>query len=587
MACVLAAAQAEEPPQEPVGGKAAPAPPPQMPQASPAPHRAPPPRPPSSAYHKPLLLFAITEALARAAHVLMLLMGYRPTRQGRFSCWVAPPLEGGAAAGAGGGVLSPPTSPMGGPWASLGGGGGRRHSTSEAVAGAVHQAADAVHHAAEHALDATLTGVSAAAAVVAAQHPHGVAPPVAPRAGSPLALRPVAPPTPTLAAPAAAPRATELSGAANASGGALRRRHKADSASDYAGRAAPAEAATQAAVEAAEADAEVRLLSPFRLAAARPSSPAGGDDGGPADSAGSAAGGHRRGGTRPDVPVVFLHGVGFDKCLGGTAAGAGGARNERVHACSDTASLRGACSGSTCSAPAAPACCCCSPTARPPSLPMADTPRPRPLPRPPHPAARVLPYLHLVREMQQACGQTPFFMVEVRGVAERGRRPSPTPPALPAHPGHRHVAAAGSADRRDCMDLPAACRCPTWRCGCAGRRGRWMTWRMQVGGRGRAPRGVPPDVGGQYLRMDAPVQHSAAAFHCVRAGKLCGCIPAAAAAAAAAVLPHRSQRRARASFSKPRPAPPRPAPPHLQSRRFCGGTATAGAAWWATRTEPL
>jgi hypothetical protein len=62
----------------------------------------------------------------------------------------------------------------------------------------------------------------------------------------------------------------------------------------------------------------------------------------PADSAGSV--GHAAvaaaapPGTRPDVPIVFLHGVGFG----------------------------------------------------------------------------VLPYLHLVRQLQQACGQTPFLLVEVR-----------------------------------------------------------------------------------------------------------------------------------------------------------------------------
>ena len=138
------------------------------------------------AYHKPLLLFLLTEAAARAAQLLLLLMGFRPAWQGRFTYWHAPPLAGSAAAGggadkaAGEGPLSPlsprPLSPLS-PASRL-----RRRSTAgEAVGAAVHHAADAVHHAAEHALHDILTVTSAAAAAVAAQHPHGP-PPLSPRA---------------------------------------------------------------------------------------------------------------------------------------------------------------------------------------------------------------------------------------------------------------------------------------------------------------------------------------------------------------------------------------------------------------------
>lgn len=123
---------------------------------------------PLRAYHKPLVLFALTELAARTAHVLMWLMGFRPGHEGGFSCWHAPPLSPTPPGAA---TLSPPMSPVGArrpPGLSL-----RRHSTSEAVAGVVH-------HAAEHALDATLTVTSAAAAVVAAQHPHGGPAPLSP-----------------------------------------------------------------------------------------------------------------------------------------------------------------------------------------------------------------------------------------------------------------------------------------------------------------------------------------------------------------------------------------------------------------------
>lgn len=315
---------------------------------------------PLRAHHKPLAMFALTELLARAAHVLMFLMGFRPGRQGRFTYWHAPPLAGKAAAFAEAQLpLSPPLSPA--PRrgvATL-----RRHSTSEVVA-------EAVHHAAEHALDATLAVTSTAAAVVAAQHPHGLATPLSPRTLPPSAAHRSASPgllrspgmaavsaeraassPPGLVLPEAAVAADGLGGAA--AGSSLRRRAKNDSAADYAlvdYAAAAAEAenervepATEAA--AAEADAEVRLAaSPFRLPALEVPRAS------PADSAGSVGGGsvgvpaaRGAGGTRPDVPVVFLHGVGFG----------------------------------------------------------------------------VLPYLHLVRDIQQACSSTPVLMVEVPHVALR------------------------------------------------------------------------------------------------------------------------------------------------------------------------
>lgn len=301
------------------------------------------------AYHKPLVLFALTELAARTAHVLMWLMGFRPGHEGGFSCWHAPPLSPTPPGAA---TLSPPMSPVGArrpPGLSL-----RRHSTSEAVAGVVH-------HAAEHALDATLTVTSAAAAVVAAQHPHGGPAPLSPRPQSPLSPRSQSPlfgpaPSPApqhvasparplpvaaaAAAPVAAPApAGQESGAAVAAAVAQpqqsRRRNKGDSATDFAGALL---------VEPAAAD-------PAEAAAPAPAGPAPAAASSPADSASSGAGSGSGGAaaasrgeaaaagatTRPDVPVVFLHGVGFG----------------------------------------------------------------------------VLPYLHLVRDMQHACGATPFFMVEV------------------------------------------------------------------------------------------------------------------------------------------------------------------------------
>lgn len=315
------------------------------------------------AYHKPLFMFGLTELLARAAHFLMYLMGFRPGRQGHFTYWHAPPLAGKAAAAAGAAQLplSPPLSP-----APLRGAGAlRRHSTSEVVAGAVHHAAGAVHNAAEHALDATLTVTSTAAAVVAAQHPHGQPTPLSPQARRPSSPAPLRSPgmasapaaraassPPGLVLPEAAVAAHSAgvlaTGAAEAAAGSsLRRRAKNDSAAEFVLAAAAdaaagseredgqVEAATEAAAPASDAEVCV-AASPFRLA------PLETPRASPSDSAGSvgAAAAGAAGGTRPDVPVVFLHGVGFG----------------------------------------------------------------------------VLPYLHLVRDIQQACANTPVLMVEVRGV---------------------------------------------------------------------------------------------------------------------------------------------------------------------------
>lgn len=145
-----------------------------------------------------------------------------------------------------------------------------------------------------------------------------------------------------------------------------RRLHKGDSATDYidsssggngtllagaeeaaaaaeeaAAAAGDEEPTTEAAAVSADAEVQVHLLSPFQLAPLElPLPTAANNASRPADSAGSGAG---TGGTRPDVPVVFLHGVGFG----------------------------------------------------------------------------VLPYLHMVRDMQRACPNTPFLMVEVPHVALR------------------------------------------------------------------------------------------------------------------------------------------------------------------------
>jgi hypothetical protein len=131
------------------------------------------------------------------------------------------------------------------------------------------------------------------------------------------------------------------------------RRRKGDSAADFSGgdllAAAAVERATEPAaaaagseeyedVAAAAANGQRSPFGAFRLSpleAAAPSGPAP-SSASPTDSASAAAGEGR--GTRPDVPIVFIHGVGFG----------------------------------------------------------------------------VLPYLHIVREIQHACANTPVIMLEVR-----------------------------------------------------------------------------------------------------------------------------------------------------------------------------
>lgn len=160
---------------------------------------------------------------------------------------------------------------------------------------------------------------------------------------------------PEAAVPADDGTVTGISGAGAveaAAGPSLRRRTKNDAAADYmladaAAAAAGAESVgAEPATEAAAAanDGLVHVApSPFRLAPLELPGPSPSDSagsmGGAAAAHGAAAG---SGGTRPDVPVVFLHGVGFG----------------------------------------------------------------------------VLPYLHLVRDIQQACSSTPLLMVEV---SVRGR----------------------------------------------------------------------------------------------------------------------------------------------------------------------
>lgn len=266
----------------------------------------------------------------------MLLMGFRPARQHGFTYWHSRPrspaaLDSAAAAAA---ALSPPMSPV-----------LRRRSTGDTgAAQAAHKAPGAVHQAAEQALDATLSVTSAAAAVVAAQHPHGGPSPLSPRVHSAAGYEPAltaacSAPAASLdwgrqgSAAAAASGQTDGRATAAASATSPRRRNKGDSASDFHNGPLADAAAAAAAAAATQAGAP---LPPLHTA---PSAS-------PADSAGSGAGGGelgaaaaaaREGSTRSDVPVVFLHGVGFG----------------------------------------------------------------------------VLPYLHLVRGIQQACESTPVIMVEV------------------------------------------------------------------------------------------------------------------------------------------------------------------------------
>ncbi|PRW60464.1 expressed protein isoform A [Chlorella sorokiniana] len=296
---------------------------------------------PLRAYHKPLFMFLLTEAAARAAQLLLLLMGFRPGRQGRFTYWhVRPP--GALADSTPLSPLSPlspkPVSPPAPRGRSLRPNLRRRSTAGEAMGAALHHAAGAVHHAAEHALDDIVAVTSSAAAVVAAQHPHGPSP-LSPRALSPLPVSPRTAssldncslpaelPARLASAPAAVPAAPAADSAPAAAEGesAPRRRVKGDSAAEFAAAGgslgAAAAAATAAAVAAAPAEAGVEAPSPGALMAEPPASPFRSLAVQlPSDSAaalgGSAAGlsvpsGPSRHSTRPDVPIVFLHGVGF------------------------------------------------------------------------------------------------------------------------------------------------------------------------------------------------------------------------------------------------------------------------------------
>lgn len=286
-------------------------------------------------------MFLLTEAAARAAQLLLLLMGFRPGRQGGFTYWHVRP-EGPAADST---PLSPmsPLSPRPVEAAPPRGRAlrrpdlRRRSTAGEAVGAALHHAADAVHHAAEHALDDIVAVTSSAAAAVAAQHPHGPSPlspralsplPLSPRAGSALAQHsaPAELPAWLASGPPAVPGApAEADAVAAAEGETMaRRRIKGDSAAEFAAAggslgaaAAAAAAATDAADALEEADGGATPppgalmpespASPFRaLAVQLPTDSAAGLDG--LDGGPSAP---SRRGTRPDVPIVFLHGVGF------------------------------------------------------------------------------------------------------------------------------------------------------------------------------------------------------------------------------------------------------------------------------------
>lgn len=300
----------------------------------------PPLHPPHSAYHKPLFMFLLTEAAARAAQLLLLLMGFRPGRQGRFTYWHVRPLSsssGPAGMAHNDAPLSPlspqPLSPPAPRGRSAHPDLRRRSTAGEAVGAALHHAADAVHHAAEHALDDLVAVTSSAAAAVAAQHPHGPSPlspralsPLSPRAASSLAQRspPAELPARLASAPPAVPAVpAEADPPAAAEGGTVpRRRMKGDSAAEFVaaasgslGAAASAAATTAgAAAVAAEPGAEAAALgalmpeppaSPFlSLAVQLPSDSA-------AALGGSGLSGHSGHSMRPDVPIVFLHGVGF------------------------------------------------------------------------------------------------------------------------------------------------------------------------------------------------------------------------------------------------------------------------------------
>lgn len=283
-------------------------------------------------------MFLLTEAAARAAQLLLLLMGFRPGRQGGFTYWHVRP-EGPAADSTPMSPLSPlsprPVEAAPPRGRALRRPDLRRRSTAgEAVGAALHHAADAVHHAAEHALDDIVAVTSSAAAAVAAQHPHGPSP-LSPRALSPLPLSPRAAsalaqhsppaelPTRLASAPLAVSAAPAEADAAAAAEGETtpRRRIKGDSAAEFAaagGSLGAAAAAAAAATDTADALGEAAggvtpspgalmpepPASPFRaLAVQLPTDSAAGLDSGPSAPS--------RRGTRPDVPIVFLHGVGF------------------------------------------------------------------------------------------------------------------------------------------------------------------------------------------------------------------------------------------------------------------------------------
>lgn len=267
-------------------------------------------------------MFLLTEAAARAAQLLLLLMGFRPGRQGGFLYWHVRPA-GSASGLPGAAVDATPLSPLSprplSPPAPRGRDLRRRSTAGEAMGAALHHAADAVHHAAEHALDDILAVTSSAAAAVAAQHPHGP-PPLSPRALSPLPLSPRAasalarqlPPAELPARLASAPPAVPAvpavvdPPAAAEADATPRRRIKGDSAAELAaGGGGLGAAAAAAAAAVPSAAVSEPLPSPFRSLALQV----------PNDSAatlpGSGGSGPAGGGTRPDVPIVFLHGVGF------------------------------------------------------------------------------------------------------------------------------------------------------------------------------------------------------------------------------------------------------------------------------------
>lgn len=246
---------------------------------------------PLRVYHKPLVFQLGAELAARSAHLLLLLMGFRPrTAAGGFSCWVAaavvpaPPAAQRTAAAGNGQAATPFTA--------------RRCRIADSAAedeGAdgMHKAATAsaacprsprllqrasgaggvMHQAAEQVLDDVVDIISEVSGAVAAQHPHG----------QPTSPRPLRAASDPLHSGSFLTQAGDMGprsgGYASSPARATLRRAKQDSALDY----------------------ELMDGAAAAMAPGSPPIPAYL----PSESPGRSGSGHG------NVPVVFLHGVGL------------------------------------------------------------------------------------------------------------------------------------------------------------------------------------------------------------------------------------------------------------------------------------